>query len=146
MVLLKYFKPIKSPTTSTLPLLSRPLSKVMPSSSIEAANEEVKSILKSSENDVTSTTALTVAMKRGPYVKFSQQAKVSVVKYASEHGVAAALHHYIKKFPELKESTVRTWRSIYVTKLQRKRKIQDNACIKELPEKREDTLFCWVMK
>ena len=36
-------------------------------------------------------------MKRGPYVKFSQ-AKVSVVKYASEHGVAAALRHYIKKF------------------------------------------------
>ena len=118
MVLLKYFKPIKLPMTSTLPLPSGPLSKVMPSSSTEAANEEVKSILKSSENDAMSTTALTVAMKTGLYVKFSQQAKVSVVKYASEHGVTAALRHYIKKFPELKESTVRTWRNIYVTKLQ----------------------------
>ena len=95
--------------TSTLPLPSGPLSKVMPSSSTEAANEEVKSILKSSENDAMSTTALTMAIKMGLYVKFSQQAKVSVVRYALEHGVAAALRHYIKKFPELKESTARTW-------------------------------------
>ena len=85
-------------------------------------------------------------MKRGSYVKFSQQAKVSVAKYASEHGVAAALRHYNKKFLELKESTVRTWRNVYVAELQRKRKIQDDTCIKELPEKREDALFCWVMK
>ena len=65
-------------------------------------------------NDEASTTAI----KRDPYVKFLQQAKVSVAKYASEHGVAAALRHYNKKFPELKESTVRTWRNVYVTELQ----------------------------
>ena len=59
-----------------------------------------------------------------------------MAKYASEHGVAAALRHYVKKFPELKESTVRTWRNVYVTELQRKWKIQDNTCIKELPEKK----------
>ena len=74
----------------------------MPSSSIEAANMEVKSIILesqiSSENDAASTRASTAVMKRGLYVKFSQQAKVSVAKYASEHGVAAALRHYIKKF------------------------------------------------
>ena len=65
----------------------------------------------SSENDPegNSATAESKVMKRGPYVKFSQQAKVAVAKYASEPGVAVALCHYIKKFPELKESTVRTW-------------------------------------
>ena len=75
MALLKYFKPIKVPTASTLPLPSEPLSEVILSSSIEAANKEVKSILESSESDGESTTA---AMKRGPYVKFSQEAKVAV--------------------------------------------------------------------
>ena len=112
-VLRKYFKPINR---STLPLPSGPLSEIVPSSSIEAANKELRSIVSqveksSSENDPegNSATAESEAMKRGPYIKFSQQTKVAVVKYASEHGVAAALCHYIKKFPELKESTVRTW-------------------------------------
>ena len=75
-------------------------------------------------------------MKRGPNVKFSQQAKMSVVKYASKHGVAAALCHYINKFPELKESTVRTWRNVYVAELQQKRNVQDDTCIKKLPAKK----------
>ena len=48
----------------------------MPLSSIEAANKEMKSIiLESSKNDAASTTALTAAMKRDLYVKFSQQAR-----------------------------------------------------------------------
>ena len=115
MALLKYFKPTKVPTVSTLPLPSRPFSEVMPSSSIEAANMEVKSIILesqiSSENDAASTRGSTAVMKRGPYVRFSQQAKVSVVKYTSKHGVVIALRHYIKKFLELKESTIRTWRN-----------------------------------
>ena len=76
------------------------------------------------------------------YVKFSQQAKMSVAKYALEHGVAAALHHYIKKFPKLKASTFRTWQNIYVAELQRKRKVQDDTCIKELPEK--ERMPCFV--
>ena len=96
----------------------------MPSSFIEAANMEVKSIIFesqiSSENDTASMRALTAVMKRGPYVRFSQQAKVSVVKYTLEQCVATALCHYIKKFLELKESTVRTWRNVYVAELQRK--------------------------
>ena len=72
----------------------------MLSSSIEAANKEAESIVyqvekSSSENDPegNSVTAESKAMKRGPYVKFSQQAKVAVAKYAAEHGVAAGLCH-----------------------------------------------------
>ena len=41
-----------------------------------------------------------------------------MAKYALEHGVAAALCHYIKKFPELKENTVRTWQNGYIAELQ----------------------------
>ena len=75
----------------------------MPSSSIEAANKEVKSIILGrgnfkSKNDVEGNDAAsTTAMKRGPYVKFLQQAKVFVAKYASEHGVTAALRHLVKR-------------------------------------------------
>ena len=135
MALLKYFKPIKR---STLPLPNGPLSEFVPSSSIEAANKEVESIVSQvekslSENDTEGNGAAaseSKVMKRGPYVKFSQQAKVAVAKYASEHGVAAGLRHYIKKFPELKESTVRTWRNGYIAELQRKQKIQDDTCIR----------------
>ena len=90
MALLKYFKPINR---STLPLPSKPLSEIVPSSSIVAANKEVKSIVSQvekslNENDLegNSSTSNSKAMIRGSYVKFSQQAKVAVVKYASEHG------------------------------------------------------------
>ena len=68
MALLKYFKPINR---STLPLPSGPLSEIVPSSSIEAANKEVESIVSqveksSSENDPegNSATAESKAMKR----------------------------------------------------------------------------------
>ena len=91
MALLRYLKPTKAPTASTLALPSGLLLEAMPSSSIEAANKEVKPIIiESSENDAASTMTLTAAMKRGTCVKFSQRAKVSVAKYASEHHVAAA--------------------------------------------------------
>ena len=89
MALLKYFKPTKAPMASSLPLPSGPLSEVTPSSSIEAANKEVKSIIlgrgffKSKNDAEGNDAASTTAMKRGSYVKFSQQAKVSVAKYAS---------------------------------------------------------------
>ena len=78
MALLKYFKPTKAPMASTLPFPNGPLSEVMPSSSIEAANKEVKSIIlgrgnfKSKNDTEGNDVANTAAMKRGPYVKFSQ--------------------------------------------------------------------------
>ena len=45
MALFKYFKPTKAPAESTLPLPSGPFSEAIPSSSIKAANKEVKSII-----------------------------------------------------------------------------------------------------
>ena len=63
----------------------------MPLSFKEAANEELKCIIIkcqiSSENDAASIRGSTVAMKRGLDVKYSQQPKVSVAKYALKHGV-----------------------------------------------------------
>ena len=77
MALLKYFKPIKR---STLPLPNGPLSEFVPSSSIEAANKEVASIVSQAEKSLSKNDAEgngaaaseSKVMKRGPYVKFSR--------------------------------------------------------------------------
>ena len=52
MTLLKYFKPTKAPRVSTFPHPSGLLSEIMPSSFIEAANKEVKSVIDVAYYDV----------------------------------------------------------------------------------------------
>ena len=66
MALLRYFKPTKALTASTLALPSGSLLEAMPSSTIEAANKEVKLIiLESSENDAASTMAFDSGDEKG---------------------------------------------------------------------------------
>ena len=76
------------------------LSKDMPSSSIQAANESVAHL----DQDH-------VAGERGKYKKVSQENKVKIAKYASSNGIAAT----VRKFPEfgLKELTVHGWKQLY---------------------------------
>ena len=88
MALLKYLKL----DPKRLPHPSRPLSTVVPASSIAAANEKVKAIVKE-EN----------MKERGPYVKFSNEAKLAIAKYAAENGVVASLRHFASRFPDLKK-------------------------------------------
>ena len=73
---------------------------IIPASSITAANEEVKSII-------------TTGKERGPYMKFSDEAKLAIARYAAENGVVASLRHFASRFPDhnWKESSVRTWRN-----------------------------------
>ena len=77
----------------------------MPSSAIVAANKEVKKV----QDDKTSKSG-----KCGPYSKFSPQIKAEVGKQAAECGVAAVLRNNSKKYPDLKESTIRTWKNVYL--------------------------------
>lgn len=58
--------------------------------------------------------------KRGEYLKFSEEDKVVIAKYASEHGVAKAVRHFQGK--SVKESSVRDWKRIYEKELKDKRK------------------------
>ena len=62
-------------------------------------------------------------------------------KWAAEHGVVAAVRHFIKKFPYLKENTVRDWRDAYRREL--KKKVEEASRdehieikVDRLPEKR----------
>ena len=100
-------------------------------------------ILLSSENDAASTTALTAVMKRGLYVKFSQQVKVSVAKYASEHGVAAALRHYITKFQSSRKVLLEHG-EMFMLHCNESRRFK-MTCVQRMPEKRENALFCWAI-
>ena len=66
----------------------------MPSSSVEAANKEVNLLFSSQVKMMQlAQRPRQPGNERDPCVKLSQQAKVSVAKHASAHGVAAALCH-----------------------------------------------------
>ena len=56
---------------------------------------------------------------------------------AAEIGTAATIRHFAKKYPELKESSVRTRKSAYTAKIQRKCSVGvGDLDIKALPKKR----------
>ena len=117
--------------TMPLPNPSGALSREMPSSAIASANNEVQKITSSSETK-----------KHGPYSKsFSPQAKAEIGRYAAENGVASTLRRYVSKYPDLKESTVKTWRNMYSQKL--KKRVRSGTetetgatSIQELPSKK----------
>ena len=102
-------------------------STIIPASSIAAANEEVKTIVMPGENK----------KERGPYVKFSSEAKLVIARYAAENGIAASLRHFATHFPDLKESSVRMWRNSYQAELSRKWKVKDDNDILKLPQKKK---------
>ena len=128
MALLKF---LKLDAKRGLPHPSGPLSTIVPASSIATANEELKAIVTTGESK----------KERGPYVKFSNEAKLAIARYAAENGVAASLRHFANRFPDLKESSVRTWRNSYKTELSRKRKVKDDSSIVELPQKKKGHLL-----
>lgn len=66
--------------------------------------------------------------RRGSYEKFTPEIKSQIAKRAAEHGVASTVRYYSGRFlkKQLKESTVRTWRNLYLSEMRkRKRANQD---------------------
>ena len=110
--------------------------------SILAANEELSKVTGCENGDNTKANALG-AGKRGVYSKFSTKIQAKITKYAAEHGVTATVRHFYIKYPNLKESSVRTWRNTYTAGLARKRKMRDDDInIEEMPEKKEGATTC----
>ena len=70
--------------TSELPDPSGPLSKVVPSPSIEAANSKVSAALKLDQEKKT----------RGPYGRVFAEKKAKIGGRVAEHGVASTVHYY----------------------------------------------------
>ena len=130
MSFLKYFTKQEK---MSLPDSSGSRSVKVPSSAIASTNREEQKIS-------ASLSASSESKKRGPYSKsFSPQIKAEIGRYAAENRVASTLRRYVSKHPDLKESTVRTWRNMYSQELMRVRSgtKMGATTIQELPSKKK---------
>ena len=133
MSLLQYYK-IKKPV---LPNPNGPLARVVPSSSIVAANEVVKNVI--SEATAGTSEGLKGSLKeRGPYVQFTPEEKARIGKRAAEYGVASTVRHFKRTFSdrEVKESSVRTWRNKYLDELSKRKRAGEEMDVNELSDKK----------
>ena len=75
---------------------------------------------------------------RQHYAKVCPELKIEIGKRAAEHGVAATIRFYAKRLPdlELKESSVRTCRNVYIRELQKKRRDGGDVTVTKLTEKK----------
>uniref|UniRef100_A0A1X7T0J6 Uncharacterized protein n=1 Tax=Amphimedon queenslandica TaxID=400682 RepID=A0A1X7T0J6_AMPQE len=107
MSLYRYFKPsskVKDDSLTVLPSPEGPLSKVVPPSTIVAANEKVAEAMAGDTRGDRSGSS------RGTYEKYTPTEKAKIANYAILHGTAAALRHFSKEYPRLKWSTVNDWK------------------------------------
>ena len=125
MSLLKFFKP----SNSNLPQPEGCLATVMPSSSIMAANREVKKVLNEPAESTT---------RRGTYEYFTSEEKALIGKRAAEFGIRASIHYFSKKFPgrSLKESSVRMWMIKYRREIAARKLAGEDTTVKELGKKK----------
>ena len=49
--------------------------------------------------------------ERESYAKFADGQEAEISKRAAEHGIAPTIRHFTKKYPDLRESSVRTWKN-----------------------------------
>ena len=105
MSLCAYFQKMNK---SCLPNPQGPLSKQLPSSCIESANNHVEEVTKQM------TTEGAKGRKRGPYKKYTPNDKAEVANYATLHGTSAAIRHFKARFPDLKWTTVNDWKEAMI--------------------------------
>ena len=117
------------PSNSSLPKTEGRLATVMPSSSIAAANREVKKVL-DEPADLTT--------KRGTYEHFTPEEKALIGKRAAEFGIRASIRYFSTKFPgrSLKVSSVRTWMTKYQKELAARKRAGEDTTVKELGKKK----------
>ena len=128
MALNRYFKVSQD---TKLPDPRGPLSKEVPLTAIMAANNEVEHVVE-----------LQRGKMRGTYTKFTPEQKAEIGKQAVEHGVAATVRYYKKRFPGIKESSVCTWKNVYTSEIgKRRREGSEDFIVQKLLERREAILF-----
>jgi len=136
MSIRKFFKPLKKTPSdeSTNKVLldpKGPLSKVLSSSAIKMVNDEVSKV----QEKPGSSAVESISNKRGKYLTLTPAQRFEVGKRAAEHGVAAALRYFEKKYPHLalKETSVRRLRNLYQEKL-KMQTIEGEATTSEVQE------------
>ena len=120
---------VLSAKSKSLPDPNGPLSSAVKPQAIESANRKVSALLATDS----STKDDGSGPSRGPYMKFSPEQKAQIARYAMESGNKRAIWRYSNDWGiDLKESTVRSWKSKYKDEV-RKRKPTEPLPIKALP-------------
>jgi len=88
----------------------------------QEANKAVQSLLSQQDG---------AKRKRKPYRRFSETDRAAIGKYAAEHGNAEAMKRFKTEFPELPESTVRSFKIKYKDALE-----SGSSSIDKIPSKR----------
>ena len=131
MALLKYFAKSKS-----LPHPNGPLSSKLKPETIDSAKRKVSALLASTGSSSAKDDGSGQRSRRS-YMKFTPEQKAQVARYALESGNKRAIVKYSKQWGvDLKESTVRTWKTKY-TECLRKRKPTEPLPIKALPVRKQ---------
>ena len=73
--------------------------------------------------------------RKTTYQKYSEEDRFKIGKYASENGAAAAVRKFKKSYPDIKESTIRGFKSKYEEEL-KVAKRQSRPVAKVIPEKK----------
>ena len=73
--------------------------------------------------------------RKTSYQKYSAEDRFKIGKYARENGATAAVRKFKNSYPDMKESTVRGFKSNYEEELKKARR-QSRAMTKVLPEKK----------
>ena len=112
-----------------------PLSKVIPSSCIEAANKTVKDIV-SLESTVSGNVSdcsykASTKKERGSYEQFTPEEKLQMSKRAAEYGVASTIQYFQKLYSDcaVKESSVHTWRNKYLKEIVKRKHAEEEQWI-----------------
>ena len=128
--LYKYFKaiPNKPASGSSLPSPDGHLSLTVPSTSIDAANQEVVKVLATEKSAGGSK-------QRGTYTKYTAKQKATIGNYSVWNGTSAALRHFKADFPDLKWSTVNDWKAAIIRK-KREPDAQSDGHVVELVDKK----------
>ena len=107
-----------------------PLLIEVPSTSIISVNKEVRHVVSKEP------------AKSGPYAKFTAEQRAEIGMQAGEYGIVAAIRYYSKKYPDLKESRVHTWKNAYTSEIKkRRRQGHEDISVKKLPERKRGRLF-----
>ena len=126
--ILKYFQVVKKTEQSTLsnganlPEPNGPLSKVIPSPAISAANKKVSA-----------TNNAKMSATRGAYLHFTGAQKYQVGKRAAEFGSTSTLRYYARHYPDLplKETSMRHFKNQYLEDLKSKNPDDSKNCSDE---------------
>ena len=80
--------------------------------------------------------------RKTSHQKYSEEDRFKIGKYASENGATAAVRKFKNSYPDMKESTVREFKSNYEEDLKKARR-QSRPMTKALPEKKRASIDAW---